>query len=185
MIKSDAENYKILITEEELSAKVKLLGSAISKDYKGKNPLLVAVLKGAYMFMSDLSRAISIPHTVDFMAVSSYGSSTTSSGIVRIVKDLDTPLFQRHVIIVEDIVDSGLTLKYLKRLLSARLPASLKICALLDKSANHPEEKLADYVGFSIPNRFVIGYGLDYDQFYRNLPCIAFFEDEGLPYVHN
>ncbi len=171
-------NYKILIDTETLKLRVSELGKMISEQYAQKNPLLVGILKGAYVFLADLTRAIDIPHTVDFMAVSSYGSSTTTSGIVRILKDLDIPLFQRHVIVIEDIVDSGLTLKYLKRLLLARSPASLAVCALLDKSDNHPNETLADFKGFDIPNKFVIGYGLDYDQHYRNLPFIAYFEQE-------
>ena len=172
--------YKVLIDSDRLRERVKELGETISREYEGKDPLLVGVLKGAFIFMADLSRAISIPHTVDFMAVSSYGSSTTTSGVVRIMKDLDAPLFQRHIIVVEDIVDSGLTLQYLTRLLMARSPASLKVCALLDKVSNHPDEKLSDYMGFEIPNKFVIGYGLDYDQHYRNLPYIAYFESDEL-----
>lgn len=170
--------YKILIDSDTLNSRVSELGKVISTQYEQKNPLLVGILKGAFVFLADLIRTIDIPHTVDFMAVSSYGSSTTTSGIVRILKDLDIPLFQRHVIIVEDIVDSGLTLKYLKRLLLARSPASLAVCALLDKNDNHPGEQLVDFKGFDIPNKFVIGYGLDYDQHYRNLPCIAYFEQE-------
>lgn len=169
--------YKRFIDQETLARRVGELGETLSKDYEGKNPLLVGILRGAYIFMADLSRSMSIRHTVDFMAVSSYGASTTTSGVVRILKDLDTPLFQRHVIIIEDIVDSGLTLKYIFRLLSARLPASLKVCALLDKEIAHPGEQLVDYVGFEVPNRYIIGYGLDFDQQYRNLPYIAHFEN--------
>jgi hypoxanthine phosphoribosyltransferase len=170
--------HKVYIPEETLKERVKALGEELSKDYKDKNPLLVGVLRGAYIFMADLSRSLSIPHNVDFMAVSSYGASTTTSGVVRIVKDLDTPLFQRDVIIIEDIVDSGLTLKYIKRLLQARSPSSIKVCALLDKEDAHPEDNLSDYTGFKISNRFVIGYGLDFDQHYRNLPYIAYFEEK-------
>jgi hypoxanthine phosphoribosyltransferase len=170
--------YKILISKEEIGNRVAELGQTISKEYEGKNPLLVGILKGAFIFMADLTRAITIPHTVDFMAVSSYGSSTSSSGVVRILKDLDSPLFQRHVIIVEDIVDSGLTLKYICRLLQSRQPASLAVCTLLDKRENHSGEDLVDFAGFEIPNRFVVGYGLDYDQHYRNLPEVAYFNEE-------
>jgi hypoxanthine phosphoribosyltransferase len=170
-------NHRILIEKEQLSKKVEELGAKISRNFEGMNPLLVGILKGAYIFMADLSRAIAIPHTVDFMSVSSYGSSTSTSGVVRILKDLDVPLFHRHVIIVEDIVDSGLTLKYIKRLLQARSPSSLSVCALLDKRENHAPEDIIDYTGFVIPNHFVIGYGLDFDQHYRNLPYIAYFEN--------
>ncbi|MBN1549995.1 hypoxanthine phosphoribosyltransferase [bacterium] len=169
---------RVLIEEKTLQNRVKELAKQISEDYKDKNPLLVGVLKGAFVFMADIIREITIPHTLDFMAVSSYGASTTTSGVVRILKDLDAPLFNRHVLIVEDIVDSGLTLRYIMRLLAARSPASLKVCALLDKTEAHQSMDLVDYRGFEIPNQFVIGYGLDYDQYYRNLPYIAVFEEK-------
>jgi len=178
--------YNILIDEEKLQKRVFELAQQISNDFKGKKITLIGVLKGAYVFMSDLSRALDIPHAIDFMAVSSYGSSTTSSGVVRILKDLDTPITNQHIILVEDIIDSGLTLKYLKNLLANRLPASISVCALLDKECKHPGEILADYIGFNIPDKFVIGYGLDYQQYYRNLPHIAYFEDldaDGLPSI--
>ena len=166
-------NYETVITEDAIRQRVMELGKSISKDFEGKKIILTGVLKGAYIFLSDLSRCITIPHTVDFMAVSSYGSSTTSSGVVRILKDFDFPITNKHIILVEDIIDSGLTLKYLVNLLKSRSPASLSVCALLDKKSKHPGEKLADYVGFEIPDKFVIGYGLDYDQYYRNLPFVA------------
>jgi len=127
--------------------------------------------------MSDLTRAIEIPHSVDFMAVSSYGANTRSSGVVRILKDFDFPITNRHIILVEDIIDSGLTLKYLLNMLAHRSPASLSVCALLDKKSKHPDEVLADYIGFEIPDRFVVGYGLDYNQLYRNLPFVAHIEN--------
>ena len=170
--------YEILIDQDRLRNRIKELGKILKSEYQDKNPLLIGVLKGAYIFLSDLSRSLDFPHTVDFMAVASYGSSTTSSGVVRILKDLDAPLYQRHVIVVEDIIDSGLTLSYLKRLLNSRMPASLKVCTLLDKKIDEKKsDELADYIGFEIPNKFVIGYGLDYNQQYRNLPYIAYFKD--------
>lgn len=170
-------SHEILITEEQLQKRVKELADQISKDFEGKKITLICVLKGAFIFMSDLSRAMSIPHVVDFMAVSSYGSSTTSSGVVRILKDLDNPITNQHIILVEDIIDSGLTLKYLKNLFYNRCPASITVCALLDKVCKHPDEELAEYIGFEIPDKFVIGYGLDYQQYYRNLPHIGYFKD--------
>jgi hypoxanthine phosphoribosyltransferase len=169
-------NQKIIISEDEIRRKVNEIGNRISRDYENKNLVLAGVLKGAFIFMSDLTRAISIPHSVDFMAVSSYGSGTCSSGVVRILKDFDTPITNKHIVLVEDVIDSGLTLKYLMNLLKNRSPASLAVCALLDKTANHPEENFAKYVGFEIPNRFVVGYGLDYHQMFRNLPYIAYLE---------
>lgn len=169
--------YKTLISEDQIYEKINELGRQISEDYEGRKVTLIGVLKGAFIFLSDLSRAISIPHTIDFMAVSSYGSSTTSSGIVRILKDLDNPITNQHIILVEDIIDSGLTLKYLMNIFLNRAPASISVCALLDKTCKHPNETLADYIGFEIPDKFVIGYGLDYQQFYRNLPFIAHFEE--------
>ncbi len=170
--------YRILIDEETIRQRIKVIADEISAKYIGKTPLLVGILKGAYIFLADLSRAMSVPHTIDFMAVSSYGSSTKTSGIVRIMKDLDSPTFQKHVIIIEDIIDTGLTLKYITKVIQTRSPASLEICTLLDKSAHHPCSIVADYVGFKIPDHFVIGYGLDYDQHYRNLPYIAYFQNE-------
>lgn len=167
---------RILITEEQLRARVAELGAAISIDYAGRTPLLVGVLKGALVFVSDLARSIDLPTEFDFMAVSSYGSATKTSGVVRIVKDLDLDLTDRHVIIVEDIVDSGLTLSYLRRYLQARKPASLEVCALLVRGARDPGTLDLKYVGFTIADEFVIGYGLDVAERYRNLPFIADYQ---------
>lgn len=162
---------EVVVTEEEIRDKIRELGARITADYAGRPPLLVGVLKGAFVFMSDLSRAIALPVEVDFMAVASYGSSTRTSGVVRIVKDLDTDLTGRHVLVVEDIVDSGLTLAFLLRNLAARQPASLAVCALLVKDAEPSSPELS-YVGFHIPRDFVVGYGLDIAERYRNLPCV-------------
>ena len=164
---------KILVQQDELSHRVRELGEQISRDYAGRTPLLICVLKGAVFFLADLMRNIDIPCEVDFMAVSSYGSSTDTSGVVRILKDLDAPLEGRDVLIVEDIVDSGLTLQYLMRTLETRGPASLEVCALLTKPERRLAEVPARYVGFEIPDRFAIGYGLDYAERYRNLPYVA------------
>jgi hypoxanthine phosphoribosyltransferase len=164
---------EILVQPDALRRRVRELGEEISRDYEGRNPLLIGVLKGAIFFLSDLMREISCPCEVDFMAISSYGSSTASSGVVRILKDLDAPIEGRHVLIVEDIVDSGLTLQYLMRNLGARRPASLEVCALLTKPARRKVELPTRYLGFEIPDRFVIGYGLDHAERYRNLPYVA------------
>ncbi|MEJ7844424.1 MAG: hypoxanthine phosphoribosyltransferase [Acidimicrobiales bacterium] len=161
-----------IVTTEALQARIAELGAEITRDYEGRPPLLICVLKGAYPFMSDLARAIALPLETDFMAVSSYGSATKTSGIVRIVKDLDTDLVDRHVLIVEDIVDSGLTLGYLRKNLSVRKPASLEVCALLVKEGLQREDPDLAYVGFRIPPEFVVGYGLDLAERYRNLPDI-------------
>jgi hypoxanthine phosphoribosyltransferase len=163
----------ILIPEHDLRARVEELGAQVSRDYAGLDPLLVAVLKGAVIFVSDLLRAITIPCAIDFMAISSYGSGTESSGVVRILKDLDAPIAGRHVLVVEDIVDSGLTLSYLVGSLASRGPASLEICALLAKPDRREVDIACRYVGFEIPNRFVVGYGLDADEQFRGLPCVA------------
>src|SRR4051812_37734828 len=164
---------EILVQPDDLRRKVADLGKQISADYEGKDLLLVGVLKGAVFFLSDLMREISVPCEVDFMAVASYGSATDSSGVVRIIKDLDDSIEDRNVLIVEDIVDSGLTLQYLLRNLKARGPASVEVCALLTKPERRKIELEARYVGFEIPNRFAIGYGLDHDEHYRNLPFVA------------
>src|SRR3954464_9363156 len=164
---------EIRVQPDELRRKVAELGAAISRDYDGRDVLLVGVLKGALFFLSDLMRELSIPCEVDFMAVASYGSATDSSGVVRIIKDLDAPIERRHVLIVEDIVDSGLTLQYLLRNLGARDPASLEVCALLTKPDRLKVDLAPRYVGFEIPNRFAIGYGLDVGERYRNLPYVA------------
>jgi hypoxanthine phosphoribosyltransferase len=171
----------VLVEAEPLAGRVVELGEELSRDYAGRDLLLVGVLKGAVFFMADLVRSITVPCEIDFMAVSSYGSGTDSSGVVRILKDLDANIEGRHVVIVEDIVDSGLTLSYLVRNLEARRPATLEVCALLTK----PERRKADircrYVGFEIPNRFVIGYGLDYGERFRSLPFVAALDESRLP----
>jgi hypoxanthine phosphoribosyltransferase len=164
---------EILVQPDELQHRIRELGAEISRDYAGRDLLLIGVLKGAVFFLADLMRRIEVPCEVDFMAVSSYGSSTDSSGVVRILKDLDAPLEGRDVLIVEDIVDSGLTLQYLMRTLQTRGPASLAVCALLTKPERRKAEVPARYVGFEIPDKFAIGYGLDYAERYRNLPYVA------------
>ena len=164
---------EVLVQADDLRHRVRQLGAEISADYRDEVPLLVCVLKGAVFFLGDLMRELDIPCEVDFMAVSSYGSATDSSGVVRILKDLDMPIEGRHVLIVEDIVDSGLTLQYLLRSLQARGPASLEVCALLTKPERRKVELPCKYIGFEIPDRFAIGYGLDHAERYRNLPYIA------------
>ena len=163
---------RLLISEEDLQARIRALGREITTDYAGRAPLLVGVLKGAFMFMSDLARAIDLPVEFDFMAVSSYGHSTRSSGVVRIVKDLDLDLADRDVIIVEDIIDSGLTLNYLRRNLLARNPASLEVCALLVRENHRMDGSILRYEGFRVPSDFLVGYGLDVNERFRNLPDI-------------
>jgi hypoxanthine phosphoribosyltransferase len=163
----------VVVDEKQLQERVGELGERITADYAGRAPLLVGVLKGAFMFMADLARAIELPVEFDFMAVSSYGSATKTSGVVRIVKDLDLDLTDRHVLIVEDIVDSGLTLAYLRRNLAARAPASLEVCALLVKQGLQRSDPDLKYVGFEIPPDFVVGYGLDVAERYRNLPFVC------------
>lgn len=169
---------KTLVNEEELREKVTELGRQISHDYEGKSLLLVSVLKGSVVFMADLMRAITIPARIDFMSVSSYGSGTKSRGVVKIVKDLDIPLEGYDLLIVEDILDSGNTLSYLKEILSSRGPKSIRICTLLDKPERRTADIAADYVGFAVPDEFVVGYGLDYDEKYRNLPFIGVLKPE-------
>ncbi len=163
----------VLVDEATLQRRIRELGESISRDYAGKDLLLVSVLKGSFIFMSDLIRAISIPLQVDFMAISSYGKGVVSSGAVRIIQDLMIPIEGRNLIIVEDIIDSGNTLSYLVRLLRERQPASLRIVTLLDKPERREVDVPVDWVGFSIPNEFVVGYGLDYNETYRNLPYIG------------
>jgi hypoxanthine phosphoribosyltransferase len=170
---------EILVQADDLQHRVRELAAEIDRDYAGKELLLIGVLKGAFFFLADLMRNLQTPSEVDFMAVSSYGSSTDSSGVVRILKDLDAPLEGRHVMIVEDIVDSGLTLQYLMRTLETRGPASLEVCALLTKPERRQVEMPARYVGFEIPDKFAIGYGLDYAERYRNLPYVAVLELSG------
>jgi hypoxanthine phosphoribosyltransferase len=167
---------RVVVSEADLQARIAELGARITADYAGRPPLLVGVLKGAFMFMTDLSRAIQLPVEADFMAVSSYGSATRTSGVVRIVKDLDVDLVDRHVLVVEDIVDSGLTLNYLQRYLMARRPASLEVCALLVKDGQQRTELDLRYVGFHIPPEFVVGYGLDVDERLRNLNAIHAYD---------
>ena len=169
---------KVLLSEEEIKNKVQELGRVITEEYRGKNLLLVTVLKGAVVFLADLMRAIDTPAEIDFMVVSSYGSGVKSCGVVKIVKDLDVPLKDRHILIVEDILDSGLTLSYIKGILQDRGPASIRIVTLLDKPARRKADIKADYVGFEVPDDFVIGYGLDYDEKYRNLPYIGVLKPE-------
>lgn len=175
---------KILISEADLQAKVHEMGAQIARDYEQLGDLLlVGVLKGCVMFMVDLSRAIPMPVSIDFIATSSYGHSTQSSGIVRLLKDLDTDIAGRHVLIVEDIIDSGLTLTYLHDQLSRRNPASLRICALLNKPDRRMADVQVDYLGFDIPNEFVVGYGLDYGEHYRTLPYIGVLKES--VYTHS
>ncbi len=169
---------EVLIPEEALQARIAELARTISEDYAGKSLLLVGILKGAVMFMCDLARSLAVPLEIDFMAISSYGNSTESTGVVRILKDLDEPIEGKDVLIVEDIIDSGLTLQYLNESLRRRNPASLRVCALLDKDKSRAKALEPHYVGFRIPDRFVVGYGLDYAQFYRNLPYIGVLKPE-------
>lgn len=166
-------NLETLFSEQEISSRIKELGVEIAREYAGLNPLLIGVLKGACFFLSDLLRAIDIPLNIEFMAISSYGSSTRTSGEVRILKDLDVPIENRHIIVVEDIVDTGLTLSYLLANLKSRGAASVKLVALLDKFERREREVEIDYLGFKIPDAFVVGYGLDFAERYRNLPFIA------------
>ena len=175
---------EVLIEEERLRARIAELGAEISTDYTGRDLLLVGVLKGAVFFMADFMRHLTVPCEIDFMAISSYGASTDSSGVVRILKDLDINIEGRDVLIVEDIIDSGLTLSYLMRNLEAREPASLEVCALMTKSGRREIDVPVRYVGFEIPNRFVIGYGLDFAERYRNLPYVAVLADELMPEGH-
>jgi hypoxanthine phosphoribosyltransferase len=171
----------VLIDEESLQRRIRELGEEISGDYAGRDLLLIGVLKGAVFFMSDLMRNLTIPCEIDFMAISSYGDSTDSSGVVRILKDLDINIEGRNVLVVEDIIDSGLTLSYLIRNLESREPASLEICALLTKPDRRENDVDVRWVGFEIPNRFVIGYGLDFAERYRNLPYVGVLSEELLP----
>ena len=171
MLEQDIE--RVLFTEEELKQRVKEIARRIDADYAGKEPLLISVLRGSFVFMADLVREITLPCTVDFMAVSSYGGGTTSSGQVKIVKDLSESIEGRDVLVVEDILDSGNTLSYLLKLLEARHPASIRLCTLLDKPERRTKPVAVQYTGFTIPDEFVVGYGLDYDEKYRNLPYIG------------
>ncbi len=169
---------EILYSQETIQQKVRELGAAVSRDYEGRNPLVICVLKGAFIFMADLSKNISIPIELDFMAVSSYGNSTRSSGEVKIVKDLDVSVEGRDVLIVEDIIDSGLTLSYLIDVLERRNALSVNVVALFDKPGRRTVDLNADYTGFTIPDAFVVGYGLDYAEKYRNLPYVGILKPE-------
>ena len=175
---------EVLIEADTLQQRVAELGEEISADYAGRDLLLVGVLKGAVFFMADLMRHLTIPCEIDFMAISSYGDSTDSSGVVRILKDLDINIEGRHVLVVEDIIDSGLTLSYLMRNLEAREPASLEVCSLLTKPDRREIDVPVRYIGFEIPNRFVIGYGLDFAERYRNLPYVGVLDLELVPAGH-
>jgi hypoxanthine phosphoribosyltransferase len=169
-------NVKVMISEEQVNERIRELAEQISKDYEGKSVHLICILKGSVFFSCDLAKRLTIPVTLDFMSVSSYGSETVSSGRVRILKDLDESIQGKHVLIVEDIIDSGNTLSYLRDLLSTRAPGSLEICTLLDKPDRRVTDVDVKYVGFIIPDEFVVGYGLDYDQYYRNLPYVGVVE---------
>jgi len=169
---------KILLDEQTIQGKVRELAARLSEDYKGKSPVLICILKGAFMFTADLMRHMTIPARVDFMAISSYGNRTRSSGVVQILKDLDSSIEGEHVVVVEDIIDSGLTLTYLRENLLSRRPASLRTCVLLDKSSRREVPYTPDYVGFQVPDEFVVGYGLDYAGLYRHLPYIGVLKPE-------
>jgi hypoxanthine phosphoribosyltransferase len=173
-----ADIKEVLITEDEIQAKVQELAEQINRDYRDKNPVLVGVLNGAFVFLSDLMRHLDLSCTVDFVSWSSYGKDTSSSGVFRIMKDLETSVESKHVLIVEDIIDTGLTLHYLLDTVRARKPASVKVAALLDKPSRRRIEAKADYLGFQIPDAFVVGYGLDFAQRYRNLPFIGILKPE-------
>ncbi|HET9442672.1 MAG TPA: hypoxanthine phosphoribosyltransferase [Acidimicrobiales bacterium] len=178
-MRDDPDLGEIVVGERDLQRRIGELGAQITADYADRPPLLVGVLKGAFVFMSDLARAVQLPVEFDFMAVSSYGSATKTSGVVRIVKDLDLDLTERHVLVVEDIIDSGLTLNYLRRNLLARGPASLEVCALLVREGRQKDELSLRYVGFTIPPAFVVGYGLDAGERYRNLPYVCAYLGAG------
>ncbi|MGG1878677.1 hypoxanthine phosphoribosyltransferase [Paenibacillus cisolokensis] len=169
---------EVLISEEEIQAKIRELGSKLSTEYEGRNPLVICVLKGAFIFMADLVKTITVPLELDFMAVSSYGASTKSSGVVKIIKDLDVSVEGRDVLIVEDIIDSGLTLSHLIEMLQNRKAKSVAVCTLFDKPARRTVDLQADYTGFVLPDAFVVGYGLDYAEHYRNLPYIGILKPE-------
>ena len=171
MLEQDIE--RVLFTEQELKDRVAEIAAQIDRDYAGKEPMLISVLRGSFIFMADLVRSITLPCTVDFMAVSSYGAGTTSSGQVKITKDLSESIEGRDIIVVEDILDSGNTLSYLFQLLQARHPASIRLCTLLDKPSRRTKPVTADYTGFTVEDLFVVGYGLDYAEKYRNLPYIG------------
>jgi len=174
----EKHHVNVLISQQDVEAKIKEMGARISKEYEGKEIHLVCVLKGGAFFMCELAKYITVPCSLDFMSVSSYGGDTKSSGVVKIVKDLDEPINGKHVLVVEDIIDSGRSLSYLVDMLSDRGPASLRLCTLLDKPSRRVVDVDVEYTGFEIPDQFVVGYGLDYDQKYRNLPYIGVVEFE-------
>ena len=176
MLEQDIE--RVLFTEQELKDRVAEIAAQIDKDYAGKEPMLISVLRGSFIFMADLARSITLPCTVDFMAVSSYGSGTSSTGQVQITKDLSSDIAGKHIIVVEDILDSGNTLSYLLKLLAQRKPASIRLCTLLDKPERRTKPVEVHYSGFTIPDAFVVGYGLDYAEHYRNLPYIGILKPE-------
>lgn len=171
-----SEKISVLISEESVAKRIAEMGEQISRDYAGESVCLLCILKGSVFFTTELAKHITVPVLLDFMSVSSYGSGTTSSGNVRIVKDLDTPIEGQHVLVVEDIIDTGHTLAYLMEYLEQRRPKSLKLCTLLDKPQRRVSDVTVDYTGFEIPDKFVVGYGLDYDQKYRNLPYVGVIE---------
>ena len=173
---NDIQN--VLLSEEKLASIVHELGERISRDYEGKNLLMVSILKGSVVFMSDLMRAVTVPCRIDFMSVSSYGSGVKTSGVVKIIKDLDIPLEGYDLLVVEDILDSGMTLSYILEVLQARGPKSIRLCTLLDKPERRKVDIKADYVGCEVPDEFVVGYGLDYDEKYRNLPFVGILKPE-------
>ena len=181
MAESNSSNNKkliddlteILLTEQQIDDKIGEMAKEISEDYAGKQAILVSILKGSFIFMADLVRKLDIDCTLDFMIVSSYGTKSQSTGAVKIIKDLDIDIENKHIMLVEDILDSGLTLSYIKRILETKKPASLRICTLLDKPGRRTADITADYVGFTIPDKFIVGYGLDYAERYRNLPMIG------------
>lgn len=175
---SEHEITKILFSAEDIKTRVTEMGKILTEDYKNKNPLLICPLKGSFMFFSDIAREINIPCEIDFMAVSSYNSNTVSSGEIKILKDLTENINGRHVLIIEDIIDTGLTLYNLKKMLNSRNPKSLKICTLLDKPSRRIADITGDYCGFVIPDKFVVGYGMDLNEKYRNLPFIGIYEPE-------
>lgn len=179
MISKDINNdiEKVLLSQEQISEIVNKLGKQITEDFKDRDLLLVGILKGSVVFMADLMRSINVPCSIDFMAVSSYGYGTKSSGVVRINKDLDKPIEGKDVLIIEDILDSGRTLSYIREILSARKPNSIKICTLFDKPERREADIYADYVGSLVPNEFIVGYGLDYSEYYRNLPFIGILKE--------
>lgn len=173
-----AERVEVLLSEEEVNARIREIGELISKEYADKNIHLICILKGGSFFMCELAKRITVPVSIDFMSVSSYGSSTESSGVVKVVKDLDESLVGKHVLVVEDIIDTGRTISYLMELLKGKGAADVKLCALLDKPERRVVDVKADYIGFQIPDEFVVGYGLDYAQRYRNLPYIGIVKFE-------